>query len=277
MTGTWHSTLAGSALVAASVAGPTLARAADPPAAAGHAYVSATGDRERVYAAVHRRLKTGREIPAFARKYGMKCSACHIAVPVLNSYGQAFKDNGYRMKVGTDDLRANEPAYWPVFAWLWKGYEFDAERIGGQTVQRRGGITDGALAFGGLGSISEKLSFRYVPIIYEDGLTFLDHGWIRYNQAFGTDWLNVKVGNTDLDLPISAGRDYNMGNARFALLYAYRVPGSVSGFTLLGAQPGIELMGHDRGSRNRYALSYSTPPAPREHIAPSAHRESTAE
>src|SRR5882724_2941798 len=37
-------------------------------------------------------------IPAFARKYGMKCSACHLAVPVLNQFGQAFKDNGYRMK-----------------------------------------------------------------------------------------------------------------------------------------------------------------------------------
>lgn len=282
MTSTWHR-VARTALVVTCVAGPTSAKADDRPGPVRHGYEITASDRAKVYAAVRRRLEAGRardargssgftahwsasEIPAFARKYGMKCSACHIAVPVLNSYGQNFKDNGYRMKVGTDDLRANEPAYWPLFAWLWKGYEFDAERIDGQTVQRRGGITNGALAFGGLGSISDKLSFRYVPIIYEDGLTFLDHGWIRYNQAFGSDWLNVKVGNTDLDLPISAGRDYNMGNARFALLYAYRVPGSVSGFTFLGAQPGIELMGHDRGSRNRYALSvFNAPGAPRAH------------
>ena len=115
-------------------------------------------------------------IPAFARKYGMKCSACHLAVPVLNRYGQAFKDNGYRMKVGTDDLRANEPAYWPAFAWLWKNYEVDVERVGGRTVQQSGGIADGALVFGGLGSISDRVSFRFVPIIYENGVTFADAG-----------------------------------------------------------------------------------------------------
>src|SRR2546429_8420245 len=33
-------------------------------------------------------------IPAFARKYGMKSAACHLAVPGLNPIGPAFKDNG---------------------------------------------------------------------------------------------------------------------------------------------------------------------------------------
>lgn len=58
-------------------------------------------------------------------------------------YGQAFKDNGYRMKVGTDDLRLKEPGYWPVFAWLWKNYPLEVERADGETVQRRGGIAAG--------------------------------------------------------------------------------------------------------------------------------------
>src|SRR5229473_2967037 len=66
-------------------------------------------------------------IPAFARKYGMKCSACHLAVPLLTPFGQAFRDNGYRMKNGTDDLRANDPSYWPLFAWLWKDYQLDVD------------------------------------------------------------------------------------------------------------------------------------------------------
>src|SRR3981081_3495467 len=90
-TRTWHGLLALATLGAASFAGPTFARAHDRPTAA---------DRGRWYAAMHG------EIPAFARKYGMRCSACHLAVPALNAYGQAFKDNGYRMKNGTDDLRA---------------------------------------------------------------------------------------------------------------------------------------------------------------------------
>jgi hypothetical protein len=33
-------------------------------------------------------------IPAFARKYGMPCSSCHLAWPMLSPFGQAFKDNG---------------------------------------------------------------------------------------------------------------------------------------------------------------------------------------
>ncbi len=110
---TSRSILARATLVVACVAGPVSAKA------------EARPGRERMYAALRRYVEAHREIPAFARKYGMRCSACHLAVPVLNAYGQAFKDNGYRMKNGTDDLRANEPGYWPVFAWLWKDYEYD--------------------------------------------------------------------------------------------------------------------------------------------------------
>jgi len=33
--------------------------------------------------------------PAFARKFGMPCSGCHVAWPLLNNFGQVFKDNGY--------------------------------------------------------------------------------------------------------------------------------------------------------------------------------------
>ena len=250
-TGTWHSLLALATLGAASLAGPTFARADDGPAAA---------DRERMYAAIRR------EIPAFARKYGMRCSACHLAVPALNQFGQAFKDNGYRMKNGTDDLRANEPGYWPVFAWLWKNYEYDVQRVGGQTAQRVGRMRDGALVFGGMGSVSDKVSFRFLPTVYEDGFTFTDAGWIRYNQAFGTDWVNIKVGSNEFDVPINGGREYNMSNSRFAVLYAYAVPGTVSRFTLLFPQPGIEVMGHDRGSRNRYSVNVFTAAG-----APAAH------
>ena len=266
MTGAWHSIWPVSALVAASIAGPSLARAEDDPAPIRHGYVVATSDREKVYADIRRRLGAAHKIPAFARKYGMKCSACHFAAPVLNTFGQAFKDNGYRMKVGTDDLRLKEPGYWPAFAWLWKNYQLDVERVAGETVQRRGEIANGALVFGGLGSINDKISFRFVPIIYEDGLTFLDHGWIRYNQAFGTDWVNIRVGSNQPDLPAYTGPEYNMGNSRFAGLFSYAVPGSVSRYNLVSPQPGVEVMGHDRGSRSRYTVNvFNTGGAPRAH------------
>lgn len=35
-------------------------------------------------------------VPAFARKYQMQCSSCHLAFPQLNSVGRRFKEAGYR-------------------------------------------------------------------------------------------------------------------------------------------------------------------------------------
>src|SRR5271167_3852116 len=53
-------------------------------------------------------------IPAFARKYGMPCSACHLAWPMLSPFGQAFKDNGYQLGNDRDAPIYQSPAYWPV-------------------------------------------------------------------------------------------------------------------------------------------------------------------
>src|SRR6202049_1773488 len=53
-------------------------------------------------------------LPAFARKYGMPCSACHEAWPKLSPFGQQFKDNGYQMMNDRDAPIFQQPAYWPV-------------------------------------------------------------------------------------------------------------------------------------------------------------------
>ena len=42
-------------------------------------------------------------IPAFARKYGLACSACHTNWPRLNRFGINFRDNGYRMNRERDN------------------------------------------------------------------------------------------------------------------------------------------------------------------------------
>src|SRR5450631_13864 len=42
-------------------------------------------------------------IPAFARKYSLRCTACHEAWPVLNDFGRSFRDNGYQLRTGRDD------------------------------------------------------------------------------------------------------------------------------------------------------------------------------
>ena len=55
-----------------------------------------------------------RSIPAFARKYGLPCSACHEAWPKLNNFGQVFKDNGYQLGNERDAPIFQHPAYFPV-------------------------------------------------------------------------------------------------------------------------------------------------------------------
>jgi hypothetical protein len=49
-------------------------------------------------------------IPAFARKYGVRCTVCHEAWPVLSDFGRQFRDNGYRMNLGEDDPPMTDPA-----------------------------------------------------------------------------------------------------------------------------------------------------------------------
>src|SRR5437016_4159968 len=63
-------------------------------------------------------------IPAFARKYGLRCTACHEAWPVLNDFGRAFRDNGYQLRLGHDAPTSFPPDYWPVSVRITPHYAF---------------------------------------------------------------------------------------------------------------------------------------------------------
>jgi hypothetical protein len=49
-----------------------------------------------------------RAIPAFARKFGLKCYSCHTIPPALNKTGYMFKRLGYRMP--PDEMDGSKPA-----------------------------------------------------------------------------------------------------------------------------------------------------------------------
>lgn len=36
-------------------------------------------------------------VPLFAQRYALRCDACHSVLPELNAFGNAFRDNGYRL------------------------------------------------------------------------------------------------------------------------------------------------------------------------------------
>jgi hypothetical protein len=50
----------------------------------------------------------GQAIPAFARKFGVKCYVCHTIPPALNKNGYMFKRLGYRMP--PDEMDGSKPA-----------------------------------------------------------------------------------------------------------------------------------------------------------------------
>ncbi len=50
----------------------------------------------------------GNAIPAFARKFGVKCYVCHTVPPALNKNGYMFKRLGYRMP--PDEMDGTKPA-----------------------------------------------------------------------------------------------------------------------------------------------------------------------
>lgn len=65
-------------------------------------------------------------IPSFSRKYKTSCSTCHYAFPMLNAFGKAFKNNGYRYPGGDENYRKEEPVslgsegykkVWPDAIW----------------------------------------------------------------------------------------------------------------------------------------------------------------
>jgi hypothetical protein len=48
-------------------------------------------------------------IPAFARKYQTSCQTCHVAIPALTPFGEAFRQNGYRFPAGNDPAMTKIP------------------------------------------------------------------------------------------------------------------------------------------------------------------------
>jgi len=51
----------------------------------------------------------GAPIPAFARKYKTSCSTCHVIVPKLNDFGEAFRLNGFKIPPDDELFVKDEP------------------------------------------------------------------------------------------------------------------------------------------------------------------------
>jgi len=150
------------------------------------------------------------------------------------------------MKKGTTDLRA-KTEYWPLFAGC-ERLPVDVDRVpdkpcSARRVRQRAFVS-------GMGSIRISV-VPHVPVIYEDGVTFA----VRLDpiqQAVRHRLGQHKGGQSEL-MSRSTRARVNMASAYCGVVRVHGA-GSVSRSTCC-SPAGVEIMGHDRGSRNRYMVN----------------------
>jgi len=209
-------------------------------------------------------------IPAFARKYGLPCSACHIGWPELNNFGQVFRDNGYQMMNDRDSPITRDPSYFPMTVRITPNWH--RESANNQAVDNTPGVaTDGShsgtltttgfdlsgidLWFGG--TLYKNISFIVLPSSDPTATFHFESAYVRFDNLLHTPWLNVKVGKFELDLPVSEKRLLTMsGDGGFYYIYHFTPSGDLNPFGGIGDnQIGLELMGHNANSYTRYAFA----------------------
>ncbi len=206
-------------------------------------------------------------IPAFARKYGLRCSACHESWPMLNYFGQKFKDNGYQLMNDRDAPIWQNPGYWPVtfrIIPLWHRVSQGKQVVDntggpGQTEQR---ITSSGFDISGLdfhtgGTLEKNYSFYVLPSSDNAGNFHFETVMARLDNLFGSPWLNVKLGKFELDNLLSEKRILTLtGNGGIYQLYHFIPQGDGNVFGQMGDnQLGVEVMGHSANDRTRYSAA----------------------
>lgn len=209
-------------------------------------------------------------IPAFARKYGLPCSACHTAWPELNNFGMVFRDNGYQLMNDRDSPIWQNPSYFPISFRITPNWH--REQTGNQPVDSIPGggtgsvlvshnVTQAGFDLSGMdlwsaGTLYKNISFQLLPSSDPTAVWHFESAWIRIDNIKGSSWLNFKFGRFELDNLISEKRFlFLSGNGGFYQTYHFNVPGSINDFGLGDNQIGMELSGHDTNSYTRYSIA----------------------
>jgi hypothetical protein len=144
-------------------------------------------------------------IPAFARKYNLKCYNCHTIPPALNKTGYMFKRLGYRLP--PDDMDGTKP--WPKIAELDKDIKFDLTKSmalitqGSFTVEKTASDTttssssfnlDEAALFAA-GSVPDSNFSYFVHYeLFQGGSNFLEQAIAGYTGGRANSSYFIKAG-----------------------------------------------------------------------------------
>jgi hypothetical protein len=209
----------------------------------------------------------GYAIPAFARKYGLPCSACHIGWPILNSFGQAFRDNGYQLGNERDSPIYQNPDYWPITFRITPQWHLEHKNhvpidsaAASETLDRPvnvHGFDLSGLDIWSAGTLFKNISFSVLPSMAEGSSFHLENAWVRFDNLLNSPWMNVKVGKFELDTLLSEKRFLTLSNVG-GIWYNYHFlpQGDSNQFGGIGNnQLGVELLGHNKNSYIRYSIA----------------------
>jgi hypothetical protein len=199
-------------------------------------------------------------IPAFARKYGLPCSACHTAWPELNNFGQVFRDNGYQLMNDRDSPIWQNPSYFPISFRITPSWHREST-TNQQFDTGNGTLTQAGFDLSGMdlwsaGTIYKNISFVLLPSSDPTAVWHFEAAFIRFDNLKGTPWLNLRFGRFEMDNLISEKRFlFLSNNGGLYQIYHFNVPGSTNNFGYGDNQIGVELAGHSANSYTRYSVA----------------------
>jgi hypothetical protein len=218
------------------------------------------------YAAYTRSVASARysatAIPAFARKYGLRCSACHTVWPELNAFGQRFKDNGYQLGNDRDSPIWQNNGYWPIAMRTTPQWHLesttnqitDAAPTGKTLTQT--GVDISGVDFLMLGTLYKDITFGLVTTLDPDGTAGIEAAFVRFDNLGKSTWANLKVGKFELDNLLSEKRfTWLSANGGFLYAYHYLPEGSANTFGFGDNQIGAEFSGHSFNGYTRYSVA----------------------
>jgi hypothetical protein len=205
-------------------------------------------------------------LPAFARKYGLRCSACHESWPMLNYFGQKFKDNGYQLMNDRDAPIWQNASYWPITLRMTPFWSRESsnkvavDAAGGGSTENK--ITTTGFNLSGLdiltgGTLEKNISFLLVPSADETGAFHFESVNVRFDNLFHSPWLNVRAGKFELDSFISEKRSLTLSGSGGPFQLFHFIPqndGNIFG-QVGDNQVGAEWMGHSYNDRTRLSVA----------------------
>ena len=209
-------------------------------------------------------------IPAFARKYGLPCSACHTAWPELNNFGQVFRDNGYQLMNERDSPIWQNPSYFPITFRITPQWHLEnttnqpVDSIPGggtgstpvsRTVQVNGFDLSGMDMWSG-GTLYKNVSFILLPSSDPTATFHFESAFVRFDNLGHSSWFNLKFGKFELDNLISEKRFlFLSANGGLYQSYHFVPAGDTNDFGIGDNQLGVELAGHSANSYTRYSVA----------------------